>query len=60
MTQPKEIGEVPPIEIYTIVKPEKDPVQEQDSKNEDDEFRRIEREQKEKEKIKDKFLVTWP
>jgi hypothetical protein len=58
MTQPKEIGGVPPIEIYTIVKPEKDPVLEQDSKNEDDEFRRIEREQKEK--IKDKFLVTWP
>ena len=39
---------------------ENDPVQEQDSKNEDDEFKRIEREQKEKEKIKAKFLVTWP
>lgn len=34
MTQPKE-----------IVKPEKDPVFEQDSKNEDDEFHRIEYEQ---------------
>jgi hypothetical protein len=39
---------------------EHDPVKEQDSKNEDDEFKRIEREQKEKEKIKAKFLVTWP
>ena len=37
MTQPKEKGGVPPIEIYTIVKPVKpDPVTEQDSKNEDD------------------------
>lgn len=45
MTQPKEKGGVPPIEIYTIVKPEKDPVLEQDSKNEDDEFHRIEYEQ---------------
>ena len=35
MTQPKELE-----------KPEKDPVQEQDSKNEDDEFHRIEYEQK--------------
>jgi len=43
-----------------MTKKEHDPVQEQDSKNEDDEFKRIEREQKEKEKIKDKFLVTWP
>jgi hypothetical protein len=41
MTQPKENGEVPPIEI----KPKKDPVLEQDSKNEDDEFHRIEYEQ---------------
>ena len=41
MTQPVEKGEVPPIEI----KPEKDPVLEQDSKNEDDEFHRIEYEQ---------------
>jgi ABC-type tungstate transport system permease subunit len=46
MTQPKEIDGVSPIEIYTIVGPEKDPVQEQDSKNEDDEFHRIEYEQK--------------
>ena len=45
MTQPKENGGVPPIEIYTIVKPKKDPVLEQDSKNEDDEFHRIEYEQ---------------
>ena len=42
MTQPKENGGVPPIEIYTIVKPQKDPTFEQDSKNEDDEFHRVE------------------
>jgi len=42
MTQPKEKSGVPPIEIYTIVKP--DPVQHQDDKNIDDEFKRIERE----------------
>jgi hypothetical protein len=39
MTQPKENGEDTPIE------PQKDPVVEQDSKNEDDEFHRVEYEQ---------------
>ena len=38
---------------------EHDPVKEQDDKNEDDEFHRIEGEQKLREK-KAKFLVTWP
>ena len=38
---------------------EKDPVKEQDSKNEDDEFHRIEEEQKLREK-KVNFLTTWP
>ena len=38
---------------------EKDPVKEQDSKNEDDEFHRIEEEQKLREK-KVSFLTTWP
>jgi hypothetical protein len=37
---------------------EHDPVQEQDSKNEDDEFKRIEREQKEKYKEPNPFI--WP
>ena len=59
MTQPKEKGGVPPIEIYTIMKPERDPVKDQDASNEDDEFHRIEEEQKLREK-KAKFLVTWP
>ena len=45
MTQPKEKDGLPPIEIHTIVKPERNLVQEQDAKNEDDEFRRIEIEQ---------------
>jgi len=57
MTQPLEKGGVPPIEIYTI--PKLDPVEEQDSKNEDDEFHRIEEEQKLREK-KASFLTTWP
>jgi hypothetical protein len=35
------------------------PTEEQDSKNEDDEFKRIENEQKLKEK-KTNFLITWP
>ena len=39
---------------------DKDPVKEQDDKNEDDEFKRIEDEQNLKEKMKAKFLVTWP
>jgi hypothetical protein len=59
MTQPKEKGGVPPIEIYTI--PGRDPVQEQDAKNEDDEFKRIEDEQfrlKELEKVRN--LTRWP
>lgn len=43
MTQPKIKGGIPPIEIYTIVKPS-DPTKEQDDKNEDDEFKRIENE----------------
>ena len=38
---------------------DKDPVKEQDDKNEDDEFKRILDEQKLREK-KAKFLVTWP
>ena len=52
MTQPLEKGGVPPIEIYTIVGPDRsglikpDPVEEQDSKNEDDEFKRIEQQNK--------------
>jgi hypothetical protein len=58
MTQPKEKGGVPPIEIYTIVKP--DPVEEQDSKNEDDEFKRIEQEQKQREKYKQPSAAIWP
>jgi hypothetical protein len=37
---------------------ENDPVQEQDSKNEDDEFKRIEREQKEK--YKEPSSAIWP
>jgi Zn-finger nucleic acid-binding protein len=36
-----------------------DPVHKQDSENEDDEFKRIEQEQKLREK-KAKFLITWP
>jgi hypothetical protein len=39
---------------------DKDPVKEQNDKNEDDEFKRIEEEQKLREKMKAKFLVTWP
>ena len=42
MTQPKVKGEVPPIEIYTI--PGIGEIQ--DAKNEDDEFKRIENENK--------------
>jgi hypothetical protein len=38
---------------------EKDPVQEQDSKNEDDEFRRVEREQEQK-KYKEPSAAIWP
>lgn len=37
-----------------------DPVHKQDSENEDDEFKRIEEEQKLREKKTAKFLVTWP
>ena len=37
-----------------------DPVKEQDDQNEDDEFKRIEEEQKLREKKLAKFLVTWP
>jgi hypothetical protein len=36
-----------------------DPVKEQDSKNEDDEFRRIEREQEQK-KYKEPNAAIWP
>jgi hypothetical protein len=39
---------------------EHDPVKQQDDKNEDDEFHRIEEEQKLREKKIAKFLVTWP
>jgi hypothetical protein len=58
MTQPLENGGVPPIEIHTIVKP--DPVKEQDSKNEDDEFKRIEREQEQRTKYKPPSAAIWP
>jgi hypothetical protein len=58
MTQPLEKGGVPPIEIYTIVKP--DPVKEQDSKNEDDEFKRIEQEQEQRKKYKEPSAAIWP
>ena len=58
MTQPLVKGGVPPIEIYTIVGP--DPVKEQDSKNEDDEFKRIEQEQKQREKYKPPSAAIWP
>jgi hypothetical protein len=37
-----------------------DPVHKQDSENEDDEFKRIEEEQKFRERMTSKFLVTWP
>jgi hypothetical protein len=37
---------------------ELDPVKEQDSKNEDDEFKRIEREQQKK--YKEPSVVIWP
>ena len=37
-----------------------DPVHKQDSENEDDEFHRIEEEQKLREKKIAKFLITWP
>ena len=36
------------------------PTEEQDSKNEDDEFHRIEEEQKLKENKEARFLTTWP
>ena len=39
---------------------DKDPVKEQDDKNEDDEFRRIEREQEQKEKYKEPSAAIWP
>ena len=39
---------------------EHDPVEEQDSKNEDDEFRRIEREQEQKQKYKEPSPAIWP
>jgi len=59
MTQPKEKGGIPPIEIYTI--PGRDPVQEQDAKNEDDEFNRIINEQfRQKELEKVRNLTRWP
>ena len=59
MTQPKVKGGVPPIEIYTIARP--DPVKEQDDKREDEEFKRIEDEsfrKKELEKVRN--LTRWP
>jgi hypothetical protein len=37
-----------------------DPVKEQDSKNEDDEFRRIEREQEQRTKYKPPSAAIWP
>ena len=58
MTQPKEKGGIPPIEIYTIVGP--DPVEQQDDKNLDDEFERLEREQELKKKFKEPSPAIWP
>lgn len=59
MTQPKEKGGIPPIEIYTILG--RDPVKEQDAKNEDDEFKRIEEEQfRQKQLEKVRNLTRWP
>lgn len=68
MTQPKEKGGIPPIEIYTIVGPPKgveetnrDPVKDQDDKNLDDEFKRIEDEQfRQRELEKVRNLSRWP
>ena len=59
MTQPKEKGGVPLIEIYTIIKPGRDPVKEQDDKNEDDKFHRLEEEQKRREEQQTKTLNDW-
>ena len=39
---------------------DKDPVQEQDDKNLDDEFKRIEQEQKFKQKEEARNLTRWP
>ena len=39
---------------------ELDPVKEQDSKNEDDEFRRIEREQEQRTKYNQPSAAIWP
>ena len=58
MTQPKEKGGIPPIEIYTIVG--RDPEEEQDDKNLDDEFERLEREQELKKKFKEPSPAIWP
>jgi hypothetical protein len=64
MTQPKEKGGVPPIEIYTIIGKgvdETDPVKKQDDENEDAEFKRIEDEQfRQKELEKVRNLTRWP
>ena len=64
MTQPKEKGGVPPIEIYTIIGKgvdETDPTKKQDDENEDAEFKRIEDEQfRQKELEKVRNLTRWP
>ena len=65
MTQPKEKGGVPPIEIYTIVGKgvdESDPTKDQDAKHEDEEFQRIldEQQYRQKELEKVRNLVVWP
>jgi hypothetical protein len=39
---------------------EKDPVKEQDSKNEDDEFKRIEQEQEQRKKTTEPNPAIWP
>jgi len=39
---------------------EHDPVKEQDSKNEDDEFKRIEQEQEQRKKYKEPSAAIWP
>ena len=46
--------------IAEVTLQETDPVEEQDNKNFDDEFKRIEQEQKLKEKEKTRNLTRWP
>jgi len=46
--------------IKGVDETEKDPVKEQDSKNEDDEFKRIEQEQEQRQKYKEPSAAIWP